>query len=72
MNLIVSIPVSFVIVTTSSLSYLSSVNNDKDKGFCYDHVGDGHDGHFCFGKEHICQKPLIYDDIAESPCCKDN
>jgi hypothetical protein len=65
MDLMVSIPVTFVIVTTiGSLSYSSSVNNDKDKGFSYHQASDGH---FCFGKERICEKPLTHDERAESP-----
>lgn len=49
----------------SSLSYLSSVNADKDKDLCYDQVGDGH---LCFEKESRCEKVQKHDEIAESPC----
>ena len=53
----------------SSLSYLSSVNTDKDKDSCYDQVGDGH---FCFAKESRCEQVQKYDEIAESPCYNQN
>jgi len=47
-NLIASKAVTLLMVTTiSSLSYLSSVNNDKEKVFCYDHSGDDY---YCFEK----------------------
>jgi len=47
-KLIATKAVTLLIVTTiSSLSYLSSVNNDKEKGFCYDHGGDEYN---CFEK----------------------
>gem|GEM_PF-960387 len=47
-NLIASKAVTLLMVTTiSSLSYLSSVNNDKEKVFCYDHGGDEY---YCFEK----------------------
>jgi hypothetical protein len=54
-NLIASKAVTLLMVTTiSSLNYLSSVNNDKEKGFCYDHGGDEY---YCFEKniDVICR-----------------
>lgn len=52
-----------VMAIISSLSYLSSVNADKDKDLCYDQVGDGH---LCFEKESRCEKVQKHDEIAES------
>lgn len=59
------IVIVLVMAVISSLSYLSSVNADKDKDSCYDQVGDGH---FCFAKESRCEKVQKHDEIAESPC----
>lgn len=59
------IVIVLVMAIISSLSYLSSVNADKDKHSCYDQVGDGH---FCFAKESRCEKVQKHDEIAESPC----
>ncbi len=59
------IVIVLVMAITSSLSYLSSVNADKDKDLCYDQVGDGHP---CFEKESRCEKVQKHDEIAESPC----
>ncbi|MDP9306495.1 MAG: hypothetical protein M3O68_09165 [Thermoproteota archaeon] len=67
MKLIIeSITVIILIVALiDNLSYLSPVNADKDKDYCYDQVGDGH---FCFEKENRCVKVQKHDEIAESPC----
>lgn len=67
MKLIIeSITVIILIVALiDNLSYLSPVNADKDKDYCYDQVGDGH---FCFKKENKCEKAQKHDEIAESPC----
>ena len=67
MKLIIQSIIVFVLVMAiiSSISYLSSVNADKDKDLCYDQVGDGH---FCFAKESTCKKVQKHDEIAESPC----
>jgi hypothetical protein len=54
-----------VMAIISSISYLSSVNADKDKDLCYDQVGDGH---LSFEKESRCEKVQKHDEIAESPC----
>ena len=53
----------FLLVSILSLSYLSSVNADKD--FCYDQVGDGR---HCFEKEKRCDRAQKHDELAESPC----
>jgi hypothetical protein len=64
--IIQSITVFLVVMTIiSSLSYLSSVNADKDKDLCYDQFGDDH---LCFEKESRCEKVQKQDEIAESPC----
>lgn len=52
-----------LLVSILSLSYLSSVNADKD--FCYDQVGDGR---HCFEKEKRCDQAQKNDELAESPC----
>jgi len=52
-----------LLVSILSLSYLSSVNGDKD--FCYDQVGDGR---HCFEKEKGCDQAQKNDELAESPC----
>jgi hypothetical protein len=59
------IGIVLVMAIISSISYLSSVNADKDKDLCYDQVGDGH---LCFEKESRCEKVQKHDEIAESPC----
>lgn len=52
-----------LLVSILSLSYLSSVNADKD--FCYDQVGDGR---HCFEKEKRCDQAQKHDELVESPC----
>lgn len=53
-------------ITLSSLSY-ESVNADKE--FCYDQVGDGR---YCFDKEGKCDNAQKDDEVAESPCYKED
>ena len=66
MKLFVTFGIFMLIITTiTNLGYLSIVNADRDKDFCYDQVGDGH---FCFEKEKRCDKAQKHDEIAESPC----
>jgi len=54
-----------IVTTITNLGYLSIVNADRDKDFCYDQVGDGN---ICFEKEKRCEKAQKHDEIAESPC----
>jgi hypothetical protein len=66
MKLFVTFGIIILIITTiTNLGYLSVVNADRDKDFCYDQVGDGH---FCFEKVKRCEKAQKHDEIAESPC----
>ena len=59
------IAIGLVMVVISVISYLSSVNADKDKDLCYDQVGDGH---LCFEKGSSCEKVQKHDEIEETPC----
>jgi len=56
-----------VVITINSSYEIANVYADKD--YCYDQVGDGH---FCFEKEHRCEKAQKHDEIAESPCYKED
>ncbi len=66
-NIFAIITLVLLSVSILSLSYLPSVNADKD--FCYDQVGDGH---HCFEKEKMCDKAQRHDEIAESHCYKEH
>ena len=66
MKLFVTFGIIILIITTiTNLGYLAIVNADRDKDFCYDQVGEGHN---CYEKEKRCDKAQKNDEIAESPC----
>jgi len=64
--LLSSVIIITLLITLSSLSY-ESVNADTD--FCYDQVGDGHS---CFDKKGKCDNAQKDDEVAESPCFKED
>ena len=61
--------IMLVSITIHSLNFLSSVNANKGKNFCYDQVGDGY---FCFEKEKLCEMGQRNDEIAESHCYEED